>query len=401
MLGFTPVVGELLGLPLDIRHVAFASANLACGSNGLDYAVPIGAAAVGALGELLIGLTNLAASFGLALRVALRSCGISDEPTRGARQAGAAEVSRPAAGFLLAAGGRSGVLRLRGELPPVAARSVFSTISPRASCPATERLQHDPSIGPPVAAPGFEGRHRGARGVSSSPSEALFQVDAYQRSCDATVVDVSDASVILDRTVFYPTGGGQPGDTGTLRAPDGREWRVVDTRKGEGGRIVHALESGATLPVPGTTVEATIDWQRRHAHMRMHTCLHLLGSVLRYGVTGGQIAADKGRLDFDTQEEIDRDAVTAAVNALVAADHRVRSTWITDEDLDRQPELVRTLSVQPPRGAGRIRLLEIPGVDLQPCGGTHVAATGEIGPVVVTKVESKGRRNRRVYIGFA
>jgi misacylated tRNA(Ala) deacylase len=135
--------------------------------------------------------------------------------------------------------------------------------------------------------------------------------------------------------------------------------------------------------------------------MRMHTCLHLLGSVLRYGVTGGQIAADKGRLDFDTQEEIDRDAVTAAVNALVAADHRVRSSWITDEDLDRQPELVRTLSVQPPRGAGRIRLLEIPGVDLQPCGGTHVAATGEIGPVVVTKVESKGRRNRRVYIGFA
>jgi misacylated tRNA(Ala) deacylase len=134
--------------------------------------------------------------------------------------------------------------------------------------------------------------------------------------------------------------------------------------------------------------------------MRMHTCLHLLGAVLRYGVTGGQIAADKGRLDFDTQDEIDKDAVTSAVNALVTADHAVRSMWITDDELDRQPELVRTLSVQPPRGAGRIRLLEIPGVDLQPCGGTHVAATSEIGPVAVTKVENKGKRNKRVYIAF-
>jgi len=135
--------------------------------------------------------------------------------------------------------------------------------------------------------------------------------------------------------------------------------------------------------------------------MRMHTCLHLLGSVLRFGVTGGQIAADKGRLDFDTQEEIDRDAVTAAVNMLVAANLAVRSLWITDDELDRQPELVRTLSVQPPRGAGRIRLLEIAGVDLQPCGGTHVATTGEIGRVAVTKVENKGRRNKRVYVAFA
>jgi misacylated tRNA(Ala) deacylase len=134
--------------------------------------------------------------------------------------------------------------------------------------------------------------------------------------------------------------------------------------------------------------------------MRMHTCLHLLGAVLRYGVTGGQIAADKGRLDFDTQNEIDKDAVTSAVNALVTANHAVRSMWITDDELDRQPELVRTLSVQPPRGAGRIRLLEIPGVDLQPCGGTHVASTGEIGPVAVTKVENKGKRNKRVYIAF-
>ena len=232
-------------------------------------------------------------------------------------------------------------------------------------------------------------------------TDPLFQQDAYLRRCDATVVEATDAGVILDRTVFYPLGGGQPGDTGVLRTADGREWRVADTRKGEGGRILHVLEAGAVPPEAGTAVEAALDWTRRHAHMRMHTCLHLVGSVLRYGVTGGQIGADKGRLDFDTQDEIDRDAVTAAVNALVEANHAVRSMWITDEELDRQPELVRTLSVQPPRGAGRIRLLDIPGVDLQPCGGTHVAATGEIGPVVVTKVENKGKRNKRVYVGFA
>ena len=232
-------------------------------------------------------------------------------------------------------------------------------------------------------------------------TEPLFQRDAYLRRCDATVVEATEAGVVLDRTVFYPLGGGQPGDTGVLRAADGREWRVADTRKGEGGRILHVIEAGAAPPEAGTTVEASLDWDRRHAHMRMHTCLHLVGSVLRYGVTGGQIAADKGRLDFDTQDDIDKDAVTDAVNALVAANHAVRSMWITDEELDRQPELVRTLSVQPPRGAGRIRLLDIPGVDLQPCGGTHVAATGEIGPVAVTKVENKGKRNKRVYVGFA
>jgi misacylated tRNA(Ala) deacylase len=232
-------------------------------------------------------------------------------------------------------------------------------------------------------------------------TEPLFQQDAYLKSCAATVVEAGEAGVVLDRSVFYPLGGGQPGDTGTLRAVDGREWRVVDARKGEGGRILHVLEAGVAPPEAGTTVDATIDWSRRHAHMRMHTCLHLLGSVLRYGVTGGQISADKGRLDFDTQDEIDKDAVTAAVNALVAAHYPVRSMWITEEELDRQPELVRTLSVTPPRGAGRIRLLEIPGVDLQPCGGTHVAATGEIGPVTVTRVENKGKRNKRVYVAFA
>ena len=235
----------------------------------------------------------------------------------------------------------------------------------------------------------------------SPTTEPLFQEDAYLKECNARVLEAGPEGVVLDRSVFYPLGGGQPGDTGWLESPDGRRWRVVDTRKGEGGRILHKLEDGATPPAAGEPVSAGIDWDRRHAHMRMHTALHLLGSVLRYGVTGGQIGAERSRLDFDTQDEIDKEAVAAAVNALVAAGHEVRSSWITDEELERQLDLVRTLSVQPPRGAGRVRLLEVAGVDLQPCGGTHVANTAEIGPLAVTKVESKGRRNKRVYLALA
>jgi misacylated tRNA(Ala) deacylase len=234
----------------------------------------------------------------------------------------------------------------------------------------------------------------------SEMTEPVFRQDAYLRTCQARVLEAGPAGVVLDRTVFYPLGGGQPGDTGCLRTADGREWRVVDTRKGEEGRILHRLEEGAGLPEVGQRVEAAIDWERRHAHMRMHTALHLLGSVLRFGVTGGQIGAEKSRLDFDTQEEIGRERVTGEVNALVDAGHEVLSRWITDDELDRQPELVRTMSVQPPRGAGRIRLLDIPGVDLQPCGGTHVSNTREIGRVTVTRVENKGRRNKRVYLAF-
>lgn len=232
-------------------------------------------------------------------------------------------------------------------------------------------------------------------------TEPLFQQDAYLRQCAARVVEVLTAGVVLDRTVFYPLGGGQPGDTGLLRAPDGREWPVHDARKGEGGRILHPLAGGLPPPLVGEPVEAVIDWDRRYAHMRMHSSLHLLGSVLRHGVTGGQITAARSRLDFDTQDEIDAVRVTEAVNALIAADYPLESRWITDEELDRQPELIRTLSVQPPRGAGRIRLLDIPGVDLQPCGGTHVAGTREIGPIAVTRVENKGRHNKRVYVAFA
>jgi misacylated tRNA(Ala) deacylase len=232
-------------------------------------------------------------------------------------------------------------------------------------------------------------------------TDPLFQNDAYLRHCSARVVECVPEGVVLDRTVFYPLSGGQPGDTGHLASADGREWAVVDTRKGQAGRILHVLAEPGAPPTVGESVEAEIDWERRYAHMRMHTCLHLLGAVLRFGVTGGQIAADTGRLDFDTSEEIDKNRVAEAVNALISADHRVQSQWITDEELDRQPQLVRTMSVQPPRGTGRIRLLEIPGVDLQPCGGTHVARTAEIGRVIVARVANKGKRNKRVYVAFA
>lgn len=232
-------------------------------------------------------------------------------------------------------------------------------------------------------------------------TEWLFQQDAYLQRCNARVVEVLPEGVVLDRTVFYPLGGGQPGDAGVLRATDGREWRVTDARKGEAGRILHRLADGVVPPAPGDEVEAILDWDRRYLHMRMHTGLHLLGSVLRYGVTGGQIAADRSRLDFDTQDEIFPARVDEALQSLVAEDHPLSSRWITDAELDAQPELVRTLSVQPPRGAGRIRLLEIAGVDLQPCGGTHVRSTGEVGRLVVTRIENKGKHNRRVYVTLA
>jgi misacylated tRNA(Ala) deacylase len=231
-------------------------------------------------------------------------------------------------------------------------------------------------------------------------TEALFRDDAYLQQCEARVISVVDGGLVLDRTVFYPLGGGQPGDTGTLLLPDDRTLAITGTRKGDGGHIVHEFAPDATAPDPGTPVTVRLDWDRRHAHMRMHTALHLLGAVLQFPVTGGSIGAARSRLDFDMQDTVDKDAVTAALNALIEADHAVTTRWITDADLAAQPELIRTLSVKPPSGAGRVRLLEIAGVDLQPCGGTHVQRTGEIGPVLVAKVEKKGRHNRRVAIVF-
>lgn len=228
-------------------------------------------------------------------------------------------------------------------------------------------------------------------------TEQLFRDDSYLRECDATVTASSDGAIELDRTVFYPMGGGQPGDTGRIEWAGGSA-TIVDTRYGEAGAIRHITGEGADLPVAGTAVKAILDWDRRYLHMRMHTAMHLLGSVLQYGVTGGNISATKSRLDFDMDDTVDKEKVTAALKALVAADHPVTCRWITDEELDAQPELVRTMSVQPPRGVGKIRLLDIEGVDLQPCGGTHLKSTAEVGDVRVGKVEKKGRHNRRVSI---
>ena len=222
----------------------------------------------------------------------------------------------------------------------------------------------------------------------------LFREDSYLKACTATVTASGDGFVRLDQTIFYPLGGGQPGDTGSLSWDSGTA-RIVDTRYVDGD-IAHMLEDGATSPAVGTSVNLAIDWDRRYRHMRMHTAMHLLGTVLHYGVTGGNISAEKSRLDFDMEDTIDKEAVGAALAELVAADHAGRCRWISEEELDANPELVRTMSVQPPRGRGAIRLLEIEGVDLQPCGGTHLRSTSEVGAVRIGKVGKKGRHNRRV-----
>ncbi len=232
--------------------------------------------------------------------------------------------------------------------------------------------------------------------------EAIFRDDPYARSCDATVTAVDERGIQLDRTVFYPTGGGQPGDTGVLRLEDGGILRIVEARKGADHEdVVHVPEEGAALPAPGAKVTAEIDWERRHRMMRIHTCMHVLCSIIVGDVTGGQVGDGKGRLDFDIPEAIlDKQQITAELNRLIAENHAVRPRWITDDELAAQPELVKTMSVKPPSGQGRVRLLEIDGVDLQPCGGTHVASTGEIGAVEVRKIEKKGRQNRRVVVAF-
>jgi len=228
----------------------------------------------------------------------------------------------------------------------------------------------------------------------------LFREDAYKTTCSATVVAVSDAGIELDRTVFYPTGGGQPGDRGLLLTAAG-EVMIVDTRKGTGpGAVVHVPGDGAVLPAVGDKVDAEIDWPRRHALMRMHTALHVLCSLVDGDVTGGQVGEGKSRLDFNIPESPDKDHLNAALRAIVGADHPVRQSWISDDELAAQPDLVRTLSVQPPRGQGRVRMVEIVGVDHQPCGGTHVKSTREIGPVRIGKIENKGKQNRRIHILF-
>ena len=234
-------------------------------------------------------------------------------------------------------------------------------------------------------------------------TELLFRTDAYLRNATAHVTAVSERGIELDRTIFYPTGGGQPGDTGAIVRAGGVRIPVIDTRKGEtADRVLHVAEPASSLPGPGEPVTLELDWERRHRHMRLHTALHVMSCVVVAPVTGGQIAADKARLDFDVDMGLlDAARIEREVNAITARGIETETVWITDEELDARPELVKTMSVQPPRGAGRVRLLRIPGVDLQPCGGTHVRNLAEIGPIRVLRIRNEGKRNKRVEIALA
>jgi misacylated tRNA(Ala) deacylase len=237
-------------------------------------------------------------------------------------------------------------------------------------------------------------------------TDCLFREDSYSKNCSATVVALTQAGgIVLDRTIFYAASGGQPGDTGTLRSATGDAIRIasaayVDREKTE---IVHlpAVATGLDLKI-GEPMHVAIDWDLRYARMRMHTALHLLSAVLPYPVTGGAVGDREGRLDFDIPEAgLDKDEITAKLADMVAANVEVRARWISDAELEANPALVKTMSVKPPLGTGRVRLIEIVGYDVQPCGGTHVRTTGEIGDVRVMQIEKKGRQNRRVRLAFA
>lgn len=233
-------------------------------------------------------------------------------------------------------------------------------------------------------------------------TEWLFRDDAYLREATARVVAVDERGVVLDRTIFYPQGGGQIGDTGVLTRGNGEALGVVDTRKGEApDSVLHVLAAGAPRPELGETLTLAIDWERRYRLMRLHTALHVLSCIVVAPVTGGNIAPDKARLDFDIDMSLlDAARIERETNALIARGTPTETVWITDDELDARPELVKTMSVAPPRGTARVRLLRIPGIDLQPCGGTHVANIGEIGAIRVLKIKSEGRRNRRVEIAL-
>jgi misacylated tRNA(Ala) deacylase len=237
------------------------------------------------------------------------------------------------------------------------------------------------------------------------PTECLFRDDSYLKLCDARVVAITgQGGIVLDRTVFYATSGGQPGDTGVLTTETGARIPIetavyTDAAKSE---IAHVPAAGAPVLKAGDAVSAAIDWDKRYARMRMHTALHLLSAALPYAVTGGSVGDSESRLDFDIPEAgLDKDTITAKVTDMIAANASVSSRWITDAELEANPGLVKTMSVKPPMGTGRVRLIEIAGLDLQPCGGTHVANTGEIGRVQVTQIEKKGKQNRRVRLALA
>jgi len=237
------------------------------------------------------------------------------------------------------------------------------------------------------------------------PTELLFRDDAYLAETPATVVAINERGGIeLDRTVFYATGGGQPGDAGVLVRSDGTEITIGTAiyNPEDKSRILHVPLEGQAAPAVGETLVAKLDWERRLKRMRIHTALHLLSVVLPYPVTGGSIGDGDGRLDFDIPEGgLDKMELTEKLNALVSKNAAISESWITDEELDANPGLVKTMSVKPPRGSGRVRLVSIEGIDLQPCGGTHVRNTSEIGTVAVTDVEKKGKQNRRVRIALA
>jgi len=234
-------------------------------------------------------------------------------------------------------------------------------------------------------------------------TELLFREDAYLRTATARVLAVSERGIELDRTVFYPLGGGQAGDTGRLLRAPGDALLIADTRKGETpDRVLHLPAPGGPLPQPGETVTLEIDWPRRYRLMRLHTALHLLSCVIPAPVTGGNISPEKARLDFDIDfSQLNAERIERETNALIAAGAATETVWITDAELDTQPDLVKTMSVQPPRGAGRVRLLRIPGIDLQPCGGTHVADIAEIEGIRVLKIRSEGKHNKRVEIALS
>lgn len=234
--------------------------------------------------------------------------------------------------------------------------------------------------------------------------EMLFRDDPYLKNCRARVTGISPEGITVDRTVFYPEGGGQPGDTGSMRLQSGGQVTIVDARKygSDDQDVLHVPADGTRVPDVGEEVELQIDWGRRYRLMRMHTSLHLLCSLVEGDVTGGQISDGKGRLDFNLPEGApDKTWLTEQLNELVRRSIDVSVIWASEDELDNTPELVRTLSVKPPRGSGRIRMLQIEGVDLQPCGGTHVCNTSEIGPLEVGKIENKGRQNRRINLRFA
>jgi misacylated tRNA(Ala) deacylase len=234
-------------------------------------------------------------------------------------------------------------------------------------------------------------------------TELLFRDDAYLRTATARVVAVSGGGIELDRTVFYPLGGGQAGDSGRLLRTQGDAIAIAETRKGDTpDRVLHVPATGSPLPEPGETVTLEIDWLRRYRLMRLHTALHLLSCVVPAPVTGGNIVPEKARLDFDIElSQLNAERIERETNALIAAGAVTQTAWITDEELAAQPELVKTMSVQPPRGAGRVRLLRIPGIDLQPCGGTHVADIAEIEAIRVLKIRSEGKHNKRVEIALS